>query len=42
MKTRFKIYNGKILAILKIYKIWKYYLKDYKYQMFMLMYYNNL
>ena len=38
----YEIYNGKLLAIVKAFKIWQYYLKSYKYKVFILIDYNNL
>lgn len=35
-KTRYKTHNNKLLAIVEFFKIWKYYLKDCKYKVFML------
>ena len=33
-KTRYKTYNSKLLTIVEVFKIWKYYLKGYKYRVF--------
>lgn len=40
-KIWYKIYNNKLLAIVKIFKIWHYYLKCYQYKVFALINYNN-
>ena len=41
-KTQYKTNNGKFLAIIKIFKIQKYYLKDCKYEILVFIDYNNL
>ena len=40
-KTRYKTYNCEFLAIVKVFKIWQYYLKDYKHKVFILTDHNN-
>ena len=40
-KIRYKTYKGKLLAIIKVFKTWKHYLKGYKYEVFILTDYNN-
>lgn len=42
IKTYYKINNNEILAIVKVFKTLKYYLKGCKYKIFMLRKYNNL
>lgn len=41
-ETQYEIYNIKLLAIIKTFKIWQYYIKDYKYKIFVFTYYHNL
>ena len=41
-KTQYKTHNGKFLTIIKAFKIWRYYLKRYKQQIFFLTDHNNL
>ena len=41
-KTRYETHNGKFLAIVKAFKIWRYYLENCKYKMLVLTNYNNL
>ena len=41
-KTWYKIYNGKLVAIVEIFRIWRYYLKGFKHKVFILINYNNL
>lgn len=41
-KTQYKTHDGKLLAIIEIFKTWKYYLKDYKHEILMLIDYINL
>ena len=38
----YKTYDNKLLAIIKVFKTWKHYLKDSKYKVFILLDYNNL
>lgn len=42
VETWYKIYNGKFLAIVEAFKTWRYYLEDYKYEILVLIDYNNL
>lgn len=35
-KIQYKIYDGKILAIVEVFKTNKYYLKSYKYEIFII------
>ena len=37
----YKIDDGKLLAIIEIFKTWKHYLKSYKYEIIILIDYNN-
>ena len=41
-KTRYKTYDGELLAIVKAFKTWKHYLEGYKYKVLMLTDHNNL
>ena len=41
-KTRYETYNNELLAIIKAFKTWKHYLKDFKHKVFVLTDYNNL
>ena len=41
-KTWYKTYNNEFLAIVESFKIWKYYLEDCKYKIFIFTNYNNL
>lgn len=41
-KTRYKTYNGELLAIVEAFKTWRHYLKGCKYKVFVLINYNNL
>ena len=41
-KTRYEIHDGKLLAIVEVFKRWKHYLKGCKYEVFMLTDHNNL
>lgn len=41
-KTRYETHNGKLLAIIEIFKPWGYYQEDFKYEVFILMDHNNL
>ncbi len=38
----YKIHDGELLAIVEAFKTWKYYFKNYKYEVFMLTDHNNL
>ncbi len=38
----YEIHNGELLAIVEAFKTWKYYLKDCKHQVLMLIDYNDL
>lgn len=40
--TWYKTYNGKLLAIVEVFKTWRYYLEAYKYEDSVLTKYNNL
>ena len=40
-KTWYETHNGELLAIVKIFKTWKHYLKGYKYKVLILTDYNN-
>ena len=42
IKIKYKTHNDKIFIIVKILKIWYYNLKSYKYEVFILINYNNL
>lgn len=42
VKTRHKIYDSKLLAIIKAFKTWQYYLEDCEYNVFVLINFNNL
>ena len=42
METQYEIHNSKFLAIIKAFKTWRYYLKDYKYEVLVFKDYNNL
>ena len=41
-KTQYEIHDSELLAIIEVFKIWKHYLKDYKYEVFVFTEYNNL
>ena len=41
-KTRYKIHNGELLAIVEIFKKWWYYLEGYKHKLLMFTDHNNL
>ncbi len=41
-KTKYKTYNGELLAIVETFKTWKHYLKGYKYKVLILIDHNNL
>ena len=34
IKTQYKTHDGKILAIVEVFKTWHHYLKDYKHEIF--------
>lgn len=38
----YETYNDKLLAIVKVFKTWRHYLEGYKYEVFILIDYNNL
>lgn len=40
-KIHYKTYENKFLAIIEVFKTWKYYLKDYKHKVFILIDHNN-
>lgn len=40
--TRYKIYNNKLLFIIKFFKTWQYYVKNCKYKTFIFTYYKHL
>ena len=40
-KTRYKTYNGELLAIIKAFKIWQYYLEGSKHEVLVLTNYSN-
>ena len=40
-KTQYKTYNGKLLAIDEVFKIWRHYLEGYKHKVFVFIDYNN-
>ena len=42
VETQYKTYNGKFLAIIKAFKIWRHHLESCKYKVFVLIDYNNL
>ncbi len=41
-ETWYETYNGKLVAIMELFKIWKHYLEDYKYEVLIFIDYNNL
>ena len=41
-KTMYKTYNGELLAIVEVFKMWRYYLKGSQYEVFVLIDHNNL
>ena len=41
-ETRYETYHGELLAIVKVFKTWKHYLKDCKHEVLILIDYNNL
>lgn len=41
IKTQYKNHNKEFLAIIKVFKSWKYYLKDYIYKIVIQIDYNN-
>ena len=42
VETRYKTYNGKLLAIIKAFKTWKYYLESSQHKVLILTNHNNL
>ena len=40
--TQYKTHNNKLLAIIKVFKTWNYYLEGYKYGIFIFINYKNL
>ena len=40
-ETWYEIHNGKLLAIIKIFKIWRHYLEGYKHKVFVITDHNN-
>ena len=42
IKTWYETHNGKLLAIIEIFKTWRHYLKDCKHEVFVLTDHNNL
>ena len=42
VETWYKIYNGKLLAIVKVFKTWQYYLEGYKHKVLVFTDHNNL
>ena len=41
-KTWYKTHDGKLLAIIEVFKTWRHYYKDYKYEVLVLTDHNNL
>ena len=41
-KTQYKTHNSELLGIMKLFKIWKHYLKGYKHRVFIFTDHNNL
>ena len=41
-ETRYETYNGKLLAIVEAFKIWRHYLEGYKHEILVLIDHNNL
>ena len=41
IETQYKTHNNKFLAIIKVFKIWYHYLKNYKHKIFVFIDYNN-
>ncbi len=41
-ETRYETHDGKLLAIFKVFKTWRYYLEGCKHEVFVLTDYNNL
>ena len=41
-EMHYEIHNAKLLAIIKVFKNWHYYLEDYQYKVLVLTNYNNL
>ncbi len=42
VKTRYETYDGKLLAIVEVFKTWRHYLEDCKHEVLVLTDYNNL
>ena len=42
IETQYETHNGELLAIVKVFKTWKYYLKSCKYKVLVLTNHNNL
>ena len=42
VETKYKTHNGEFLAIVEVFKTWKYYLKSFWHEVFVLTNYNNL
>ncbi len=42
VKTQYKTYDQKLLVIVKAFKTWRYYLENYKYEVFVITNHNNL
>ena len=42
IETQYKIYNGKFLAIIEAFKIWRHYLEGCKHEVLIFINYNNL
>lgn len=42
IETWYKTHDKELLAIIKAFKIWRYYQEDYKYEVLILTDYNNL
>lgn len=42
METYYESHDNKLLAFIKAFKIWRYYLKNYKYELFIFTNNNNL
>ena len=41
-EMHYEMHNAKLLAIIKVFKNWHYYLEDYQYKVLVLTNYNNL
>ena len=41
-ETRYEIHDAELLAIVKVFKNWRYYLKRYQYKVLVLIDHNNL